>query len=103
MKTAMIAPNHLQQRREPWERQPGETPRSFEAFRAYLDLGPKRSLAAVRRTGAGRTEAWSARHGWVRRAAAWDAHLEVSAQREIEKRNTAARASHHSQLLEIRH
>lgn len=102
-KTTMIAPNRLQERREPWDRQPGETPKSYEAFKAYLHLGPGRSLAAVRRNGAGRAEAWSSRHGWVRRAAAWDAHLEARAQREIEHRNTAARGAHHTQLLEIRH
>lgn len=102
-KASMIAPNRLQERRDPWDRQPGETPKSYEAFKAYLHLGPSRSLAAVRRNGAGRAEAWSSRHGWVRRAQAWDAHLEAKAQREIEHRNTAARAAHHSQLLEIRH
>ena len=61
---------------EPWTRQPKETNPSWEAFVAYRDLGPKRSLReAASIVGKSLTllENWSARHEWVRRAGLWDA------------------------------
>jgi hypothetical protein len=32
---------------KPWERQEGESDKAFDAFRVYLEAGPKRSLKAV--------------------------------------------------------
>lgn len=61
---------------ELWERQPEETPKPFEAFCVYRDLGPGRSLAQVAEklqksdTLIGR---WSGAYDWVKRATAWDA------------------------------
>ncbi len=60
---------------KPWERQPGETTKAFEAFCIYRDLGVDRSLAKVaeqlKKSGTlmGR---WSGTYDWVNRAAAWD-------------------------------
>ena len=63
--------------RTPWERQEGETRRAYEAFRAFRDLGPLRSLRALTQTAEGHrvpthVERWSARWEWRRRADAWD-------------------------------
>lgn len=61
---------------EPWARQPNETSVAFEAFRTYRDLEPsKRSLVKVAER-VGKSDSlmarWSRKHGWVRRAQAWD-------------------------------
>lgn len=61
--------------REPWERQPDETPKPYEAFCAYRDMGSERSLAKVGEKlgkSAALMERWSAKYGWVNRAALWD-------------------------------
>lgn len=73
-----------------WERLPAETARAYAAFVVYRDLGPGRSLAvaygAWRRANgvagdaakaAGYWQEWSSTHGWVARAAAYDAHLDA--------------------------
>ena len=59
-----------------WERQSEETPKQYEAFACYRDMGPSRSLQAVgRELGKSRAlmERWSAANGWVERARALDA------------------------------
>ncbi|WP_454728538.1 hypothetical protein [Cellulosimicrobium protaetiae] len=72
----------------PWDRQPEETPRAFDAFRAYALLGPSRSLAKVGQEWGGKRtqlERWSSRWAWVARARAWDdeqARVEDRAWRE---------------------
>lgn len=63
---------------KPWDRQPGESPRAFEAFGIYARMGAARSNAAAARQ-LGKTTTllnqWSAKHQWVKRAEAWDGHL----------------------------
>ena len=60
---------------KPWERQEKETPKQFEAFVLYRNMGEDRSLSAVakklgkRRQLLGR---WSAANKWVERCVAWD-------------------------------
>ncbi len=75
----------------PFDRQPGESGRQFEAFTAYRNLGPQRSLnAAYRsdRTAAGKApdplqaapggwRTWYRTNRWPARAEAYDAHLEL--------------------------
>ena len=54
----------------PFEQQPKETAKAFEAFSLYLELGPARSLAAVARKlgkSEGLIERWSRRHHWGER------------------------------------
>lgn len=60
---------------EPWERQPGETPKAFEAFQLYRDMGASRSTSAVGRQLHKHRDLicrWSRRYGWVKRVASWD-------------------------------
>lgn len=60
---------------DPWDRQPGETSKAYEAFRAYLELGPTRTIDRAAE-GLDKTRhilrKWSASHGWVPRSRAWD-------------------------------
>jgi len=77
----------------PWHRQPGETDKAFLAFVTYRDLGPERTVQAAidtsNKTSSGlhRTwTGWSARHHWVQRAAAYDAHLDEVRLNAIEDR-----------------
>ena len=56
--------------RRPWDRQPKESPKAFEAFATYRDMAYQRSLAAVGwKLHKSKTllERWSAAHGWVER------------------------------------
>ena len=60
---------------EVWERRADESAKAYESFVAYREMGAKRSLAKVgRKLGKNLTliETWSARHGWVERAKAYD-------------------------------
>ena len=76
----------------PWDRLDNETAKAFDAFRAYLSLGARRSVREAARqhhatatstgeiSGRQRTTVrtwigWSSRHGWVRRADSRDAWL----------------------------
>jgi hypothetical protein len=59
----------------PWDRQPGEGARAFEAFEAYRRMGPGRSLRNVARLlhkSAPLMQRWSRLHHWVARVEAWD-------------------------------
>ena len=61
-----------------FERLPKESAKAFAAFRAYLEMGPERSLAAVAaRLGKSKVmmEKWSRRHRWVERVEAHGLHL----------------------------
>lgn len=63
---------------EAFEQHPRETGKAFEAFTAYLNMGPERSLAAVGRKlgkSASLVERWSAKFDWPARVLAQAAHL----------------------------
>jgi hypothetical protein len=59
----------------PWERQPGEGPKPWQAFEMYLAMGPQRGLREVARqlhkslTIVGR---WSGQWHWIERVAEWE-------------------------------
>jgi hypothetical protein len=82
---------------DPWDRQPGESARAYEAFRNYRDAGPDRSLRktadALHRN---RTlmERWSANWGWVVRADAWDKEQDRLHQVELAKARRRMALSH---------
>ena len=60
---------------KPWERQDGETPKQFEAFAAYRDMGEERSQVKVAEKLCKSVQLisrWSAANNWVERVAAWD-------------------------------
>lgn len=77
---------------QPWERQDGETPIAFDAFRVYRDMGTSRSVRAVAHALDKSVQLigrWSSVHGWVDRARAYDnhrdaEHLEATADKEDE-------------------
>lgn len=61
-----------------WDRQPGESHRAFEAFRAFLTMGPSRQvLKAASAVGKARQQltVWADRWSWNERATAYDTHL----------------------------
>ena len=60
---------------EPWERQENETPKQFEAFVVYRDMGEDRSLQKVANQLAKSRQLltrWSSANNWVERCRAWD-------------------------------
>jgi hypothetical protein len=72
----------------PWDRLPTETSKAFEAFSAYCEMGPERSLTALaQKLHKTRTHfgLWSRRHSWVERATLYDAHMQGIEQRAAEK------------------
>jgi hypothetical protein len=80
--------------REPWERRPGETSKSFAAFAVYRDLGPERSLSKVAKRLSKRVEQmkrWSRENDWKARADQFDHHIDVEVRREALARATEER------------
>ena len=63
---------------EPWERQPHESAKAYEAFCSYRDMGSSRSTAKVGQE-LGKTKAlmdrWSSRWEWVWRCRQYDAFM----------------------------
>jgi hypothetical protein len=84
-----------------WDRQSGETNRAYEALCAYLQLGPRRSLAKAAEVfydgkSAGKVrhfERWSSQYEWVKRAEAWDEHQRALDAREYEIARREAKQS----------
>lgn len=73
------------QPKEPWERQPEETPSAWKAFQVYRDIGVERSIAAAARVLKGsetkkttnqtqynKYHKWSKKYNWELRALAYD-------------------------------
>lgn len=62
----------------PWDLIPGETPKAFEAFQRYLELGVNRSLVKLSQiTGrhAKNMQVWSKKYKWVQRSRTYDAYI----------------------------
>ena len=66
-----------QQQSQPWAQLPGESGPAYEAFRVFLELGTRRSVAEVVRR-LGKKESliwrWVTRHDWRHRTWLWEAH-----------------------------
>lgn len=76
---------------ELWERQPGESAKAFHAFTLYRDLGHERSVSKVAQIyRPGRNlrslmSRWSTKFNWVKRAEAYDDHMDKLSRKEAEK------------------
>ena len=82
---------------EPWEMQPTDTVKSFEAFQVYRDLGKTRSLPQVaEKLSKSETiiKRWSAKHNWQERIAAWEAEQDRLIRIELTKDIGAMRKRH---------
>ena len=82
---------------EPWERQPEETAKAFQAFCVYRDMGPERSLNKLVQTlhkNSTTLGEWSGKYEWVSRCAAWDAEQDRIARQEQIKAIKAMRNRH---------
>ena len=81
----------------PWERQPKESEKAFEAFAAYRDMGPKRSHAKVAQEigkNKGLIARWSRVHVWTSRIEAWTEEQDRLVRDELIKGVTAMRKTH---------
>lgn len=87
----------------PWERQNGETPKAFDAFVIFRGLNPQERNGKIVAKQLGKSyslmQMWSAKYGWVKRAAAWDEEqdrikreaeqrAQIEAIKEMRKRHT---------------
>jgi hypothetical protein len=75
-------------RRQLWERQVGESPKAFHAFRLYRDAMEKRTLAKVAETlGCSSTnvERWARRWAWTQRTYEYDLMMEEEWQRQASR------------------
>lgn len=69
----------------PWDMQPDETARAYQAFQAYRDAGAGRSLEKIAQDGikaVSTLRTWSVKHRWAERVRAFDAE---AARRASEK------------------
>ena len=84
----------------PWEQQPGEGAKAFEAFAAYRDMGADRSVRKVAqaldksRTLIGK---WSSTYNWPERARAYDRDLDRRAHEQA-VRNVRAMTNRHIRI-----
>lgn len=84
----------------PWEQQPGEGAKAFEAFAIYRDMGAERSVRKVARqlnkslTLIGK---WSSAYGWPERARAYDRDLDRRA-RDQAVREVRSMTNRHIQI-----
>lgn len=70
---------------DPWDRQPGEGQKPYEAFCAYRDMGDERSTRKVAQAlskSASLISRWSSTYNWVARIAAWDDEIARQVARE---------------------
>jgi hypothetical protein len=102
---------------QPWRRRKGEGVKAYQAFLAYRDMGPRRSVGAVAPiTGSTKTakenqhhwwRQWAGRYDWRKRAEAWDDHVNALAADKALETQLAARVAEQEEnarqrLLRIR-
>jgi hypothetical protein len=65
---------------EPWDRQPGETPEAYHAFKCYRDMDAltrsKRQVRDVLAVKQGNLRIWSEQWAWDERVFAWDRNVQ---------------------------
>lgn len=98
---------------QPWERQPGETTRAWEAFKLYRDMAPaERSMdgayhltltepqkaAKSRHKAPGAWKDWAIDHDWKQRAAAYDRDQERRRRQERDRVHDAEMKRFRAQL-----
>lgn len=85
---------------KPWERQPAETSKAYEAFCIYRDMGAKRSVQGTATALAKSVQVikvWSSKFDWVARTVAWDS-LPIRAEAEAYEDMAARIAAQHERL-----
>ena len=88
----------------PWERQPNEGPKPYEAFTIYRDLGKERTLPKVAEKlgkSLGLTSRWSSAYNWVERVAAWDDEADRQAAQKQLKDIANARVRQRKQAVKM--
>jgi len=71
-----------------WLRRDDETAKAYAAASLYFEMGAKRSLEAAAQKcikNVSLLRRWSVKHQWLKRAKAYDAHLDAIAQKAIDK------------------
>lgn len=84
----------------PWEQQPGESAKAFEAFAIYRDMGVERSVRKVtQRLNKSLTliGKWSSRYNWPERARAYDRDLDRQAHAQA-VRNVRSMTNRHIRI-----
>lgn len=82
---------------DPWERQPTDTPKQWEAFTRYRDQGPSRTLTRVARElnkSVALISRWKVDGGWGPRVDAWDAEQDRTYREQV-KREAHLKAKAH--------
>lgn len=101
LKSTDVAALVIDEARTPWQRQPGEGSRAFEAFALYRDLtaGERSGRLVAQELGKSATIVfrWSVRWSWRERVEAWDDHCDRETQRTVvSARLEAARRQAHA-------
>lgn len=81
------------QDRQPYDRQPGESEPAWQAFVAFRDRGPGRTVAEVGRKlgkSVNLMDRWCQRWDWRARARAWDAALDRRRQADLADQRRSA-------------
>ena len=88
----------------PWERQPEETPKAYEAFTIYRDLGKERTIPKVAETlrkSVSLMNRWSQAYSWVERVTAWDDEADRQAAQKQLKDIANARVRQRKQAVKM--
>jgi len=89
---------------EVWEQLEGEGSKAYEAFTAYRDAGPARSIRAVAQTLAKSLpllKRWSVSYGWVDRCRRYDMHIDRVARQAVEQQRVDMLTQHASTASKV--
>ncbi|USK72669.1 hypothetical protein [Peribacillus asahii] len=92
-------------KKQPYERQEGESTKAFEAFSIYRDMGIERSLAKVGQQLEKSTtllSRWSSKWNWVERVRAFDDEMDRKAliQQEKKRKDMAKRHANYATVFQ---